>query len=344
METENIFLDIEGQRNENTRNENKKKYINQQQQTEYEKKNINQEQQTENKKRDILFENDMLFENNINSVITYKDVGEYFLDNYTSDCTNNSNIIDVIGIYIKGQKILYTEAKTTCEQRLTFLMLPSILFTILSSIINLLIDDIMGKIITTALNGLITFILSVINFLKLDARAEAHRSSAYKYDKLLTYIEFQSCKQLFLSFEKAKMPEVFTKIENDIKDIKEANQFVLPEIIRYNFPILTNINVFSEIKKILNQEMILMNKLAYILNEIRTLQFDIYKNENVKPDNKLQLKIKLEIKEKEKQDLTVILLKIQDEYISLDKSFKNELQIYSSRNKYRLKIFEWLKV
>ena len=90
--------------------------------------------------------------------------------------------------------------------------------------------------------------------------------------------------------------------------------------------------------------MILMNKLAYILNEIRTLQFDIYKNENVNPDNKLQLKIKLEIKEKEKQDLTVILLKIQDEYISLDKSFKNELQIYSSRNKYRLKIFEWLKV
>ena len=298
--------------------------------------------QKKEKQEDILFEN---IYNKINeSVISYKDVGDYFFDNYSSDSTNNSNIIDVIGIYIKGQKILYTEAKTTCEQRLTFLMLPSILFTILSSIVNLLVNDINGKIITTALNGSITFILAVINYLKLDARAEAHRSSAYKYDKLLTYIEFQSCKQLFLDFEKTKMPEIFTKIENDIKDIKETNQFVLPEVIRYNFPILTNINVFSEIKKILNKEMILMNKLAYILNDIRSLEFDIYKNEISKDENKDELKIKLEIKKSEKQELTVILLRIQDEYISLDKKFKDELNRYCDRNKYRLNLFSWLKV
>jgi hypothetical protein len=326
MTKDNINFDIEEQTQSGSENKNQEK-----------------ETQTKNEKQeDILFEN--IYNKLSSSAITYKDVGEYFLDNYTSDCTNNSNIIDVIGIYIKGQKILYTEAKTTCEQRLTFLMLPSILFTILSSIINLLIDDIRGKIITTSLNGLITFTLSVINFLKLDARAEAHRSSAYKYDKLLTYIEFQSCKQLFLHFEKNKMPEVFTKIENDVKDIKETNQFVLPEVIRYNFPILTNINIFSEIKKILNKEMILMNKLAYVLNEIRFLEFDIYKNEKLKDESKDELKIKLEIKKSEKQDLTVILLKIQDEYVSLDVAFKHELSRYSNRNKYRVKILEWLKV
>ena len=301
------------------------------------------EQQTEEQQiEDIFFEN--IYNKRNDNAITYKDVGEYFLNNYSSDNTNNSNIIDVISIYVKGQKILYTEAKTTCEQRLTFLILPSILFTILSSIINLLIDDIRGKIITTSLNGSITFILAVINYLKLDARAEAHRSSAYKYDKLLTYIEFQSCKQLFLDFEKIKMPEIFTKIENNIADIKEINQFVLPEVIRYNFPILTNINIFSEIKKILNKEMILTNKLAYILNEIRSLEFDIYKNENLKNENKDELKIKLEIKQTEKQDLIITLLKIQDEYISLDVAFKDELNRYSNRNKYRLKILDWLKV
>ena len=134
------------------------------------------------------------------------------------------------------------------------------------------------------------------------------------------------------------------KIENDVKDIKETNQFVLPEVIRYNFPILTNINIFSEIKKILNKEMILMNKLAYVLNEIRFLEFDIYKNEKLKDENKDELKIKLEIKKSEKQGLTVILLKIQDEYVSLDVAFKDELLRYSNRNKYRVKILEWLKV
>jgi hypothetical protein len=323
MTKDNIKLDIEEQK---TGENNKEKQ--------------NKEQQTE-EKEDIFFEN---IYNKRNDKITYKDVGEYFFDNYSSDNTNNSNIIDVIGVYIKGQKILYTEAKTTCEQRLTFLMLPSILFTILSSIINLLIDDNRGKIITTGLNGLITFILAVINYLKLDGRAEAHRSSAYKYDKLLTYIEFQSCKQLFLHFEKSKMPEIFTKIENNIADIKEINQFVLPEVIRYNFPVLSNINIFSEIKKILNKEMILTNKLAYVLNEIRSLEFDIYKNENLKNENKDELKNKLEIKQTEKKELTIFLLKIQDEYISLDTTFKDELNSYSNRNKYKLNMLDWLKV
>jgi hypothetical protein len=323
MTKDNIKIDIEEQKTEEN---------NKEQQT-----GENKEQQTE----DIFFVN--IYNKRYKS-ITYRDVGDYFLNNYSSDNTNNSNIIDVIGIYVKGQKILYTEAKTTCEQRLTFLMLPSILFTILSSIINLLIDDFRGKIITTALNGLITFILAVINYLKLDGRAEAHRSSAYKYDKLLTYIEFQSCKQLFLDFEKTKMPEIFTKIENNIADIKEINQFVLPEVIRYNFPILSNINIFSEIKKILNKEVILTNKLAYILNDIRSLEFDIYNNEKITDENKDDLKKTLEIKQTEKKDLTTVLLKIQDEYISLDKIFKDELNTYANRNKYRFKMLDWLKV
>jgi hypothetical protein len=202
MTKDNIKIVIEEQtpcENDKKSNENDKKS------NENDKKSNEKEQQTP-EKEDIFFVN--IYNKRHEQPITYRDVGDYFLNNYSSDNTNNSNIIDVIGVYVKGQKILYTEAKTTCEQRLTFLMLPSILFTILSSIINLLIDDIRGKIITTALNGLITFILAVINYLKLDGRAEAHRSSAYKYDKLLTYIEFQSCKQLFLDFENPSLTPV----------------------------------------------------------------------------------------------------------------------------------------
>ena len=300
----------------------------------------------ENKSTSTDIDVDILFGNNVDDKlnITYNDIGDYFLDNYNTNNTNNSNIMDVIAIYIKGQRILYTEAKTTCEQRLTFLMLPSILFTIMSSIINLLINDIRGKIITTILNGIITFILTVINYLKLDARAEAHRSSAYKYDKLLTYIEFQSCKQLFIDSEKNNMKDVITKIENDVKDIKETNQFVLPEIIRYNFPHLSNINIFSEVKKILNKEMINMNQLAHILNDIKKIEHDLYKNDKIKDEEKIELKIKLEIKKSEKQDLTNYLLKLQQDYISLDKQFKDEMEKYSLRNKYRIRLCDWLKV
>jgi len=313
----------------------------------------NQNQNQNKNKFDILFDN-FYTNNDINNTntntntnsilrVNYSDVDDYFGKNYTSNTNNNSNILDVIAIYIKGQKILYTEAKTTCEQRLTFLMLPSILFTILSSIINLLIDDINGKITTTILNGLITFILAVINYLKLDARSEAHRSSAYKYDKLLSYIEFQSCKQLFLDYEGKKMAEIFSKIENDVKDIKETNQFVLPESIRYNFPILSNINIFSEVKKIFTDETILMNKLSYLLNDIRLLEYDLYKNNS--PDiNKEEIKLRLEMYINAKKELTEKILQLQSIYISLDKKFKDEMDVYSKRNRYRLKLFEWLKV
>jgi hypothetical protein len=89
---------------------------------------------------------------------------------------------------------------------------------------------------------------------------------------------------------------------------------------------------------------ILTNKLAYILNDIRSLEFDIYNNEKINDENKDDLKKKLEIKQTEKKDLTIVLLKIQDEYISLDTVFKDELNRYTNRNKYRLKILDWLKV
>jgi len=265
---------------------------------------------------------------------------ESMFSNYIDNNTNNSNIIDIIGVYIKGQKILYIEAKTTCEQRLTFLMIPSILFTVACSILNLLLKDyVHGNIITSILNGFVAFILALINYLKLDARAEAHRGSAYKYDKLLTYIEFQSFKQLFLDEAKLEMTKIIEIIENDVKEIKETNQFILPEVIRYNFPSLSNINVFSEVKRININETILKNDLTNIYNEINTLEEELKINKN---NN--NIKCQLEMKILQKNYITDEILKLQNEYICIDKQFKDELEHYSKRNNYRPRFCDWFKV
>jgi len=294
------------------------------------------ENNIELKKKDI----DMFDSNNITK-ITFKDVDDYFFNNYSDNNVNNSNIIDVIGIYIKGQKILYMEAKTICEQKFTYLMLPSILFTILTGIINLFITSLTGKIITSSLNGATTFILSLINFLKLDARAEAHRSSAYKFDKLLTYIEFQSGKQLFFIEEKTNMLSIIEHIENTLKEIKETNQFVLPEKIRYNFPILSNINIFSEVKKIQSKEKLLMTKISDILNYIKKLEQNMKEpNISIKEDKKTELELKII----EKEHIIHMILTIQNEYTNLDNKIQKEMDNYSKRNKYSLRLFDWLKV
>jgi hypothetical protein len=310
---------------------------------EFNEKNISKGIQLNYANNDELTDIFDTHDNNIK--ITFKNVDDYFLNTYwenSAETTNNSNIIEVIGIYIKGQKILYTEAKTSCEQKFTYLMLPSILFTILTGIINLFITSLEGKIITSSLNGLIAFILAVINFLKLDARAEAHRSSAYKFDKLLTYIQFQSGKQLFFIEEKEKMKEVIGYIETTLKEIKETNQFVLPETIRYNFPILSNINIFSEVKKISCKEMLLMNKLSNILNYMKKLEKDLKEKE--KEDEKNDTKIDLELKIIEKDQLVNMILTIQNEYTNLDNQINEEIKKYSERNKYSFRLLDWLKV
>jgi hypothetical protein len=282
--------------------------------------------------------------NNINSKITYKDVNKFIISNYNPTNVNNSNILDIIGVYVKGQKILYTEAKTTCEQRLSFLMLPSIFFTVTCSMSNLLLQKYeYNNLITSVLNGTIAFILAVINYLKLDARAEAHRGSAYKYDKLLSYIEFQSAKQLFLTESKNNMYDIVETIEKNISEIKETNQFVLPEIIRYNFPKLSNSNIFTEVKNIGTNEMLYINELSNIMRDIYNEKETIKKKINEKKDTNENEKNIVSLT-RDYDNKVIEILKLKEKYTTLDKEFRTEMEKYSNRNKWRPRFLDWLKV
>ena len=53
--------------------------------------------------------------------------------------TNATN--DVIAMYLGGQKILYTEAKTYCEQHLNYLMLSAIFITAACSILSVVLQE-----------------------------------------------------------------------------------------------------------------------------------------------------------------------------------------------------------
>lgn len=300
--------------------------------------------------RSVLADNDFIAldisgeqKEDIPRFLDYREVENDLKITYLHETTNNSNIIDIIGVYVKGQKILYTEAKTVCEQRLSFLMLPSIFFTVTCSIINLLISNNYGKPISSILNGAIAFILALINYLKLDARAEAHRASAYKYDKLLSYIEFQSGKQLYFEEAKDKMPEIINNIESQIKEIKETNPFVLPEIIRYQFSYLSSINVFTEVKKIENEEMIDKNKLTNVINKIIEYEFSI--REDTSREDFERIRKEVEYLKMDKSVLIENIIKLQNKYMSVSSLLDREIVEYYQRNKWRCSFCcDWLKV
>jgi hypothetical protein len=221
-------------------------------------------------------------------------------------------------------------------------MIPSILFTVVCSIANLLLKDyVYGNLITSCLNGFIAFILALINYLKLDARSEAHRSSAYKYDKLLSYITFQSGKIYFLKSELGKFRDIIIKIERDISEIKESNQFVLPEKIRYSFPLLSGTNIFTEVKRIESIEVTYLNELSKYMKQ----EYD-YENQKSKSsvEERKQIEEKIEQLNEKKFLLTMKIIKLQDEYLVIDQKFVDEINKYQTKNRWRPKCLDYLKV
>jgi len=260
----------------------------------------------------------------------YSQVESTFNESYNPKTSNNSTICDIIAVYIKGQKILYTEAKTHCEQRLTFLMLPAIFITVLCSVLGAgMTSYSYGPTITSGLNGLNAFILALISYLKLDTRAEAHRTSAYKFDKLQSYVEFTSGKVLFINKAANDIVKVIEDIEKKVQEIKETNQFVLPEKIRHSYPKLCGINVFSEVKKIQNKDTLNTNILKDMLNKREQIQHRIKQN-NLTDDTELEV-ISEDIKRQ-----TNLIIRSKDEYLKIDKEFEDEMK----RNRERLGCFQ----
>ena len=263
----------------------------------------------------------------------YSQVEDTFNAAYNPKTSNNSTICDIIAVYIKGQKILYTEAKTHCEQRLTFLMLPAIFITVLCSVLGAGLSSYSyGTTITSSLNGLNAFILALISYLKLDTRAEAHRTSAYKFDKLQSYVEFTSGKVLFVNKAANDIVKVIEDIEKKVQEIKETNQFVLPEKIRHNYPRLCGINVFSEVKKIQNKDTLNTNILKDMYNQREIIQHRIKNGRGlVNDESNLQIVIE-NIKAQ-----TNLIITGKDEYLKIDTEFETEMKVN------RLRMHGWFQ-
>ena len=274
------------------------------------------------------------------SRFNYRDVNRALQDTYHSNEANGSMICDIIVLYLKANKTVYAEAKTFCEQKLHALMLPSIFLTVLGSVVNLVMKDYTyGTTIVSSLNAFTAFLLAVVNYLKLDARAEAHRTTAYKLDKLESDLLFNAGKMMFVKDTYKNLSLLLDETHKQVKEIKETNPFVLPEHIRYCYPILCGMNVFTEVKDLQTNEMRMTNQLKDLYNDTKTAK-DLLAGSP--EDTDLQSHVKdLEAKHRAKLDEIV---KIRTSYKNINDIFEKELRKNRNSCSKRIQLCGCLKV
>ena len=133
--------------------------------------------------------------------LSYSNVRRQINKSYEQDIIHRySSALDILASYLKGQKIIYMESRSYTVRILNWLMLPAIFLSAAVSVIQSPLHcEERGELILSALSAFVAFLLAIINFLKLDASAEAYKISSHQYDKLQTYVEFKSGNVLLFS-------------------------------------------------------------------------------------------------------------------------------------------------
>ena len=133
--------------------------------------------------------------------LSYNAVRRQINNSYEQDTVHRySSALDILASYIKGQKIIYMEARSLTVCILNRLMLPAMFLSATASVVQQpLSSSNNGRFILASISAFVAFLLAIINYLKLDASAEAHKISSHQYDKLQSCVEFQSGNVLLFS-------------------------------------------------------------------------------------------------------------------------------------------------
>lgn len=239
--------------------------------------------------------------------------------------------LDVLITFMKGQKTLFMQSNFITQKKLYLLMIPVLFFSAAMAILAPVIQEYgwSGALIS-ALNVLVTFFVSILNYLKLESRAEKYLQLASQYDRLETSLEMASNKISNIEGSDEKNALVLQKlgeIEFNMNELKEIYHILLPEELVRIFPILCNINIFSLIKKLESHRRVLIykfkdikNEIGYILHKWKNDKGELTDHEHVKEKDRLFFLY--DIKEKIKNEL----LEFVTIYQYVDEVFTNEIK------------------
>lgn len=160
--------------------------------------------------------------------LSYETVQRRINATYEQDIVHRySSALDVLASYIKGHKIIYMESQSYMTRYLNYMMFPAIFVSAVSAVIQSPFQcSQYGELILASISAFVAFLLSIVNYMKLDAKSEAHKISAHQYDKLQSYVEFQSGQVLLFSnptLSKSNAAQEITREKKDIDALYNAS-------------------------------------------------------------------------------------------------------------------------
>lgn len=184
---------------------------------------------------------------------------------------------------------------------------------------------------------------------ELNSTLEKATELANQKVETTTNIEKVNLSQEENTMQETLMKEIrdeISSVQDKIKDIKETNQFEVPRLIRYRFPISYGTNVFTIIKAIDEFKISLTNKLWIIKNNIRYAKACIIKCNELLIDNKYTEDEKTILEEldnlifyktennKKKKKIYDTLISLSSAYAEIDKMFCHEIEKAEQKRRY----------